>query len=95
MSVGEEEDVPIEPPAMRQAIAWGFARRALVEQETSDARQLLLARADVDDVRNVKVGSNLKSPELACCTRGGALALLQISNLSQRLMLTRHDTTVV
>ena len=57
VSVGEEEDVPIEPPSMRQALAWGFARRALVEQETSDARQLLLARADVDDVRNVKASA--------------------------------------
>ena len=53
--MGEEEDVPVEPPAMRQAIAWGFARRALVDQETADARQLLCARSGVDDVRNVKV----------------------------------------
>ena len=55
MSVGEEEDVAISPPAMRQCIAWGFARRAMMEVETAEAERLLLGRAGADRVRNVKV----------------------------------------
>ena len=56
VSVRDGEPVNIDPPVMRQAIAWQFALRSVRKQEKRAAEELLKADSGADDVTDVKVG---------------------------------------
>lgn len=50
-----EVDVDLDPPSMRQAIAWSFALRNIRRTETEEAGDRLLRSSGADSVRDVKV----------------------------------------
>eukprot|EP00884_Botryococcus_braunii_P003386 jgi/Botrbrau1/13048/Bobra.0187s0010.1 len=51
----QHEDVELDPPTMRQAIAWGFALRAIRRNEAEEASEALLATSGASSVRDVQV----------------------------------------
>ena len=51
-----EDDIDLDPPSMRQAIAWSFALRNIRRMETEEAGQQLLRTSGADSVRDVKAG---------------------------------------
>ena len=48
------DDIGLDPPAMRQAIAWSFALRNIRRAETEEAGQQLLKSTGAESVRDVK-----------------------------------------
>lgn len=57
MSVRDGEPVEIDPPAMRQAIAWQFVLRAVHRQEKRAAEEALKQESGADDVCDIQVGA--------------------------------------
>ncbi|KAK9813578.1 hypothetical protein WJX73_008249 [Symbiochloris irregularis] len=55
VSVRDGEPVAIEPPLMRQSIAWQFAIRAMRAREMRLAEEVLKQDSSADDVSDVKV----------------------------------------
>lgn len=53
-----EDDIDLDPPSMRQAIAWSFALRNIRKLEAEEARQQLLKSTGAESVRDVKAGLN-------------------------------------
>ena len=51
------EDVPLDPPNMRQAIAWSFALRNIRRLETEEAAEELRRETGCEAVKDVKVCS--------------------------------------
>ena len=51
-----ESDTGLDPPSMRQAIAWSFALRNIRRMEAEEAGQQLLRSTGADSVRDVKAG---------------------------------------
>ncbi len=49
-----EVDIDLDPPSMRQAIAWSFALRNIRRAETEEAGERLLKSSGADSVRDVK-----------------------------------------
>lgn len=49
-----EDDIGLDPPSMRQAIAWSFALRNIRRAETEEAGERLLRSSGADSVRDVK-----------------------------------------
>ena len=49
-----EDDIDLDPPSMRQAIAWSFALLNIRRMETEEAGQQLLRTSGGDSVRDVK-----------------------------------------
>lgn len=53
------ERVPIDPPDMRQSIAWHLALAAVKKQEAAEAEELLRSETGCEMVREVQVGAYL------------------------------------
>ena len=49
-----QDDIGLDPPAMRQAIGWSFALRNIRRAETKEAGQQLLKSTGAESVRDVK-----------------------------------------
>ena len=49
-----QDDIGLDPPAMRQAIGWSFALRNIRRAETEEAGQQLLKSTGAESVRDVK-----------------------------------------
>jgi hypothetical protein len=49
------EEVPLDPPTMRQAIAWVFALRNIRRMEMDEAADQLRQETGCEAVRDVKV----------------------------------------
>ena len=49
-----EDDVDLDPPSMRQAIAWSFALRNIRRAETEEVGERLLRSSGAESVRDVK-----------------------------------------
>ncbi len=52
--MGGESDVPLDPPSMRQAVAWSFALRGIRRSEAHEAAEQLRRETGAEAVRDVK-----------------------------------------
>ena len=71
-----EVDIDLDPPSMRQAIAWSFALRNIRRTETEEAGERLLRSSGADSVRDVKVG--------LACSRGWRLLKIHLLHFASR-----------
>lgn len=60
-SGSEQGQVPLEPPLMRQAIAWQLCHRQLMHEQIRAAADLLKRELKADDVKDLQVSVSAAS----------------------------------